>query len=98
MVANSDFFHMAANLFDHARAFMPQYHRQRHFVELIARDHIGMAHSRRYDTDAHFIRSRFILRQLFNLKRPAFLADNGCLDFFHGYLRFGIVRSCPRLK
>ena len=98
MVANCDFLHMAANLLDYARAFMPQYHWQRHFVELIARNHIGMAHSRRYHADAHFIGSRIILHQIFNLKRPAFLTDDGCLDFFHGYLRFGIVRSCSRSK
>jgi hypothetical protein len=83
MIANSDFLHMATYLFDNARAFMPQYYRQRHRIKLIARDYISMAHAHRYDASAYFIGPRIILHQIFNLKRPILLANNCCLDFSH---------------
>ncbi len=49
MVARCDFLDVAADLFDDAGPFVSEYDRHRYGIELIAGDHVGVAHPGRHD-------------------------------------------------
>jgi hypothetical protein len=60
MVARSQAVDSAADAFDDAGTFVAENRRERRRHELIAHDHIGVAHTRAHDADQDFIGSRFI--------------------------------------
>lgn len=60
--------------------FVPKHDRQRHGIELITGDHVGVAHAGRLDPDDGLVETRFFQGERFDLERPAVLADHRRLD------------------
>jgi hypothetical protein len=58
VIADGDRGDVAADLFDHACAFVPQDHRQRCFELLVADDHVGVADAGRYHADEYLVVAR----------------------------------------
>ncbi|MGA8320501.1 MAG: hypothetical protein WB774_06695 [Xanthobacteraceae bacterium] len=80
MVARNDFAHARTDAFDDARAFMAEYDRQRHRIDLVANDDIGVAHAGRDNAHQHSIGARRFDGKLFDRERAAFLANDCGLD------------------
>ena len=80
MVAGRDFAHCGADLLDDARSFVTEHDRQRHRIDLVANDDIGVAHAGRDDPHQHFVGARFLDGERFDLERPAFAANDRSFD------------------
>ena len=64
-----------------ASAFVPQYHRQRHRINLVSANQVGMTHARTYDSYQQFIGAGFGQLQIFYLKLAVGLIRYCCFDF-----------------
>jgi hypothetical protein len=80
VVALLEFLHAAADPFDDSGTFMPEHDRHGHGVQLVARDHIGVAHSGCDDPHEDLVGTRLLQRKGLDFKRPAFFSDHGSLD------------------
>jgi hypothetical protein len=81
MVAGSHPSDIAADPFDHTGAFVAENHRKRRRHELVAHDHVGVAHPRAHDADQDFVGSRFIEKNALDDGRRAPLPLDSCEGF-----------------
>ena len=74
MIARPHLDDIGADFFDDACAFVAEYDRLRHRVDLIAHNHVGMAHAGGNDTHQNFIGARLLQLQFLERKGSALLA------------------------
>jgi hypothetical protein len=74
MVARAHFDDMRANPLDDSGALVSEHDRVRHRVNLIANDHVCVAHARRDNAHQYFVVARFLEPQFLDDERAALFA------------------------
>ena len=87
MIARLDLVDCVTDALDDAGPFVSENERQRNGIVLVAYMQVGLAHSRRDDTDQNLIRTRVIEFKLFHVLARAFCGSNRSRDF-HNRLLF----------
>ena len=80
MISGPDLADSGADALDDTRPFMAKNDRQRHRIDLIADDKIGVAHAGRDDPHQHFVGAGLFDGQRFDFERAAFAANDRGFD------------------
>lgn len=78
MIALLYFGHALSDRFYNSGTFVAEDNRMRHWIDLIACDHVGVAHARRYYADQHLVIVRLCDVHRLDSEGSAFLTDYGC--------------------
>lgn len=87
MVAFLNFRHILPDCLDNPSAFMTQNDRLWHWISLIARHHVSVAHTGRDHAHQHFVMTRRRNGHRLDLEWPALLANDGGVEASFSELR-----------